>query len=78
VDRVHSRGSRACVTARISMTSPCVSTANRSPPRGATAAHPPAALVILQKEPRVSGNYKYTLPPIRTLTIQSSFLCLGP
>jgi hypothetical protein len=27
---------------------PCVSTANHSPPRGATAAHPPAALASLQ------------------------------
>jgi hypothetical protein len=51
VDRVHSRGPRACVTARVSMTSACVSTANRNPPRGATAAYPPSALAGLQISP---------------------------
>jgi hypothetical protein len=51
---------------------PCVSSAsalasaptNHSSPRGATAAHLPAAQAVLQKGPLVSRIHKYTLPPI--------------
>jgi hypothetical protein len=69
VDRVHRRGPRACVTAHVSMTSACVSTGNRSPPRGATTVHPPTALAGLQISPPISGNYKYSLPPHKTLAV---------
>jgi hypothetical protein len=57
VDQVHRRRS----TGHIMLAS---APANRSSPRGATAASSPAAQAFLQKEPCSFQNYKYTLPPI--------------
>jgi hypothetical protein len=42
----------------------CVSTASSKPPRVAPMAHPPAALAVLQKEPRDFRIHKYILPPL--------------
>jgi hypothetical protein len=57
-------GVSSCATTCVSSASTLRQPANRSSPCGATAASPPAALAILQKEPPVSRIHKYTLPPI--------------